>query len=70
MPSPGGDRGTKPDKVEVFCSMDKKDGRHIVRRSGLGMAWWAGRWLSKYSPVFTFGGGQVGCNAALDAENN
>ena len=44
MPAPGGDRGTKPDKVEVFCRRlcgDKKR-RMVDILSGTAVLGWLG----------------------------
>ena len=77
MPAPGGDRGTKPDKVEVFCRLCRDKKRRMVDiLSGTAVLGWLGGrpggFGSTCSPVFIFPVGQVGghCNAALDAENN
>ena len=77
MPAPGGDRGTKPDKVEVFCSLcgDKKRRMVDILSGTAVLGWLGGRpggFGSTCSPVFIFRDGHwpLGYNAALDAENN
>ena len=66
MPAPGGDRGTKPDKVEVFCRRlcgDKKRRMVDILSGTAVLGWLGGRpggFGSTYSPVFIFRVGQVG----------
>ena len=50
MPAPGGDRGTKPDKVEVFCSC-----------AGIKRGGW-----STYCPAQRSWDGLVGGQVALE----
>ena len=44
MPLPGGDRGTKPDKVEVFCGLRARDKkrRMVDILSGAAVLGWLG----------------------------
>ena len=46
MPAPGGDRGTKPDKVEVFCGLrarDKKRRMGDILSGAAVLGWLGGR---------------------------